>query len=98
MPVWSEIVNLSWPIGFHPDYEVTHGGHYMTEMVPKGETAHQWSQMVTVTGEKGLSANPNLDAIKFSFTMVSGFTGNRPHENQRPRCLYCMGKLRDRGT
>ncbi len=78
MPVWSEIVNLSWPIGFHPDYEVTHGGHYMTEMVPKGETAHQWSQMVTVTGEKGLSANPNLDAIKFSFTMVSGFRGVCP--------------------
>jgi hypothetical protein len=74
MPVWSEIVNLSYPIGFHPDYEKTHGGHYMIELVPKGETANQWSQMVTVTGEKGLSANPNFDeSKKFSYAMASGF-------------------------
>jgi hypothetical protein len=78
MPVWSEILNLSYPIGFHADYEITHGGHFIIELVPKGETAHQWSQMVTVTGEKGLSANPNVDALKFSFSMVSGFKGACP--------------------
>jgi len=78
MPVWSEILNLSYPTGFHPDYENTRGGHYMIELVPKGETVHQWSQMVTVTGEKGLSANPNIDAHKFSFSMVSGFKGACP--------------------
>jgi len=49
MPVWSEIVNLSYPVGFHSDYENTRGGHYMIELVPKGETAYQWSQMVTDT-------------------------------------------------
>jgi len=78
MPVWSEIVNLSWPIGFHSDYENTRGGHYMIELVPKGETANQWSQMVTVSGEKGLASNPNLDEIKFSYQMVSGFKGVCP--------------------
>jgi hypothetical protein len=78
MPVWSEIVNLSYPVGFHSDYENTRGGHYMIELVPKGETAYQWSQMVTVTGEKGLSANQNLDEIKFSYGMVSGFKGVCP--------------------
>jgi hypothetical protein len=78
MPVWSEIVNLSWPTGFHPGDEFTHGGHYQVELVPKDETVHQWSQMVTVTGEKGLSANPNLDEIKFSYSMVSGFKNACP--------------------
>jgi hypothetical protein len=78
MPVWSEIVNLSWPAGYYPVYENTLGGHYMIELVPKGETVHQWSQMITVTGGKGLSANPNLDEIKFSYTMVSGFKGACP--------------------
>ena len=78
MPVWSEILNLTYPIGFHADYENTRGGHYMIELVPKGETANQWSQMVTVTGEKGLSANPNLDEIKFSYAMASGFKNACP--------------------
>jgi hypothetical protein len=79
MPVWSEILNLSYPIGFHSDYELTHGGNYMIELVPKGETATQWTQMVTVTGAKGLASNPNFDeAKKFSYFMASGFKKSCP--------------------
>jgi hypothetical protein len=58
-PIFSELVMSPCPEGFHPAYQNTNGGHYTLEMVPKGETVDKWSQMVTVTGVQGHSADPN---------------------------------------
>jgi hypothetical protein len=58
--IYSEAVAFSYPDGFQPGFQRTNGDHFIMELVPKGETVDQWSQMVTVTGTKGLSANPAL--------------------------------------
>jgi hypothetical protein len=61
-PIFGEIVESPCPEGFHPAYQNTNNGHYTLEMVLKGETVDQWTQMVTVTGVQGHSADPNVTA------------------------------------
>jgi hypothetical protein len=61
-PIFSEIVMSQQPVGFHEAYQNTNGGHYTLEMVLKGETVDQWSQMITVTGVQGHSDDPNVTA------------------------------------
>ena len=61
-PIFSEIVMSPCPDGFHPAYQNTNGGHYILEMVLKGETVDQWTQMVTVTGVQGSVDNQNATA------------------------------------
>jgi len=61
-PIFSELVMSPCPDGFHPAYQNTNGGHYTLEMVLKGETVDQWTQMVTVTGVQGHSTDPTVTA------------------------------------
>jgi len=59
MPIFSEIVRSPCPDGFHPVYQKTNGGFYIFEMVLKGETVDEWTQMITVTGTQGNAENQN---------------------------------------
>jgi hypothetical protein len=77
-PIFSQLVTFSFPKGFKMVFENTNGGRYIREAVLDGETADQWSQMITVTGAKGLSANPNLSAQSFIERIASGFKGACP--------------------
>jgi hypothetical protein len=61
-PIFSEIVISPQPDGFHAAYQNANGGHYILEMVLKGETVDQWTQMVTVTGVQGNADNQNATA------------------------------------
>jgi hypothetical protein len=72
-PIFSEIVVRPYPEGFVEAYEHTHGDNYINEMVLKGETVDQWSQMVTTTGRQGLSSTANLTPEIFLARIASGF-------------------------
>jgi hypothetical protein len=74
-PIFSELVLFSAPRDFKPVFEQTGsaGKFYIREMVLEGETVERWSQMITVTGAKGLAANPKVTAESYLESMVSGF-------------------------
>jgi hypothetical protein len=72
-PIFGQLVTFSFPKGFKTVFENTNGGRYIREAVLDGETADQWSQMITVTGAKGLAANPNLSPQSFIERIASGF-------------------------
>jgi hypothetical protein len=60
-PVFSQLVMLSFPKGFKPAaFEKTQGNFYIQESVLDGETVEAWSQLITLTGFKGLAADPGM--------------------------------------
>ena len=78
-PIFSQLVTFSMPANFAAVFENTRGGHYIREAVLKGETPQAWTQMITVTGEKGLSSNPNATPEKFAGSIAGGFKAACPY-------------------
>jgi hypothetical protein len=72
-PIFSQLVMLSLPAGFKTVAERTNADQYLREAVLDGETVDRWSQMITVTGVKGLAANPNVTARSFVGGIAAGF-------------------------
>jgi hypothetical protein len=72
-PIFSQLVTFSLPKGFMPAFENAKGGQYIQESVLEGESTTKWSQMITITGAKGLASNPNLTPTRFAGGMASGF-------------------------
>jgi hypothetical protein len=77
-PIFSQLVMLSFPKGFETVFENTNGNRYTREAVLKGETVDQWTQMITVTGAKGLAASADLSAQSVVEQIASGFKGACP--------------------
>jgi hypothetical protein len=77
-PIFNQLVMLSLPRGFKTVFENATGNQYTREAVLEGETVDQWSQMITVTGAKGLVANPDVSAQSFVERIVSGFKNACP--------------------
>ena len=79
-PVFSQLVRLPMPKGFVVAFENTSGGgnQYIWEAVLKGETTAKWSQMITLTGAKGLAANPNLTPRLLIERIAGGFKRDCP--------------------
>jgi hypothetical protein len=72
-PIFGQLVSFSMPLNFAVVFENTKGAQYTREAVPKGETAERWTQMITVTGAKGLAGNANVTPEKFAGGMAGGF-------------------------
>ena len=104
-PIFSQLVMLSLPKGFTTVFENTNGTQYTREAVPDGETVDRWSQMITVTGAKGLAANPRVTPQSFLEQIADGFKNACPAtfsakvlrrlQDQRPRRVRRAGRLRD---
>jgi hypothetical protein len=77
-PIFSQLVKFSLPKGFTTVFEDSNGKQYTREAVLNGETVERWSQMVTVTGAKGLSATPKLTPQSFLERIASGFESACP--------------------
>ena len=73
MPVFGQLLAFSYPGGFVPVFEQTKNGSYIQESVPKGESVQRWSQMITVTGAKGLASDPEQSPERFASGMAAGF-------------------------
>lgn len=72
-PIYSQLVRISYPVGFKFAHQNDSGTYYIQESVLDGETVKAWSQMVTVTGSKGLAANPNVTPERLVQQIAGGF-------------------------
>lgn len=77
-PIFSQLVTFSMPQAFVVVGENTNGPSYIREAVLKGETASRWTQMITITGAKGLVANPKLTPEAFAASIAGGFKSACP--------------------
>ena len=77
-PIFSQLVTFSMPQAFVVVGENTNGPSYIREAVLKGETASRWTQMITITGAKGLVANPKLTPETFAASIAGGFKSACP--------------------
>ena len=73
MPVYSQLLAFSYPKGFVPVFEQAKNGSYIQESVLKGESVQRWSQMITVTGARGLASNPEQSPLRFASELAAGF-------------------------
>jgi hypothetical protein len=72
-PIFSQLVVTGSPQGFVPASEKTKAEFYIRESVPKGETVDNWTQMITVTGMKGFSSNPQATPKAVLNNLAGGF-------------------------
>jgi hypothetical protein len=77
-PIFSQLVMLSFPKGFKTVFENTTASQHTREAVLTGETVDRWSQMITVTGAKGLASNPDVSAQSFVERIAGGFKSACP--------------------
>lgn len=72
-PVYGQLFMHTLPAGFKPVFEDTQPTGYIRESVLAGETVKQWTQMVSVTGVKGLAAKPNASPQVLAAGIAGGF-------------------------
>jgi hypothetical protein len=72
-PIYGQLVRFSMPSNFVAAHENVNGPSYIREAVLKGETVKAWTQMITVTGAKGIAGNPQVSPEKFAVSMAAGF-------------------------
>lgn len=77
-PIFGQLVSFAMPSDFVAVFENTKGGHYIREAVLKGETPERWTQMITVTGEKGMTPTPGASPERFAGTIAGGFKSACP--------------------
>jgi hypothetical protein len=77
-PIFGQLVTFSMPSAFVAIGENTNGPSYIREAVLRGETADRWTQMITVTGAKGLVANPKVTPETFAASIAGGFKSACP--------------------
>jgi hypothetical protein len=72
-PIFSQLVSVPLPKGFVPAFEDTKGGQYIQEWVLQGENLKKWSQMITLTGSKGLALNVSIPPARIAGGIADGF-------------------------
>ncbi|MEP7186940.1 MAG: hypothetical protein ABI767_14000 [Rhodanobacter sp.] len=72
-PIFSQLLAFKMPLMFHVVNEETSAHGYIREAVPNGETADQWTQMITVTGYKDVAANPGPPPAVLINTIAGNF-------------------------
>lgn len=76
--IFGQLLMFSLPKGFKPAFEDARGGQYIQESVLDGESVKKWSQMLTITGAKGLASNPDVSPQAFANKMADGFRNACP--------------------
>lgn len=77
-PIFGQLVSFAMPSNFTVVFENTKGGHYIREAVLSGETPERCTQMITVTGEKGMALTPGHSPQVFASTIAGGFKSACP--------------------
>jgi hypothetical protein len=72
-PVFGQLVRFSMPAKFVTASENTEENFYIREAMPKGETVNAWTQMITVTGSRGMAASANFSPQKLAASIALGF-------------------------
>ena len=79
VPMFHQLLRFSYPLGFRAVFESARGDTYTQESVRTGETLDHWTEMITVSGARGLSADQNVTPQKFMERMASGFRSECPN-------------------
>jgi hypothetical protein len=87
-PVFSQLLMTSIPKGFSTVFVNTSDTEYIREAVPEGEDVDTWTQIITVTGAKGLASNPDVTPRKYAEGMAAGFRQACPES-------FSAGKISD---
>ena len=77
-PIYSQLVVFSLPSNFKTVFENSNGKNYIREAALKDETTERWSQMITVTGAKGLAHDPAITPESFAASIAGGFKSACP--------------------
>ena len=72
-PIYGQLVRFSMPLNFVVAFENANGDNYIREAVLKGETVDAWTQMITVTGAKGLARHQQVTPQSFAVSIAAGF-------------------------
>jgi hypothetical protein len=72
-PVFGQLVRFSMPAKFVTASENTEENFYIREALPKGETVNAWTQMITVTGSRGMATSANFSPQKLAASIALGF-------------------------
>lgn len=72
-PVFGQLVAYQQPTAFRTVFEDAKPQGYLREAVLAGETVERWTQMITITGHKGLAANPAVTPLSFMDNLGGGF-------------------------
>lgn len=73
-PVFAQLVTAPLPAGFVPAYEDASDTGYINEAVLDGETVDNWTQMITLTGAKGLALGDQpTDAVGFAEYLAGSY-------------------------
>lgn len=77
-PIFGQLVAFAQPLGFVVAFEQPTADRYIREAVLKGETTEDWSQMITVTGAKGLAADARMTPKALATGLAAGFRNACP--------------------
>ncbi|WP_445145837.1 hypothetical protein [Dyella sp. Tek66A03] len=79
-PIFNQLLLLSAPSTFRPVFENVgnRGAFYIAESVPAGESAKQWTQMITKTGAKDLATRANLSPQVLAVNLAGRFKSACP--------------------
>jgi hypothetical protein len=72
-PVFGQLVRFTMPANFVAASENTEENFYIREAVPRGETVSVWTQMITVTGSRGMATSANFSPQKLAASIALGF-------------------------
>lgn len=79
VPVFSQLILMSQPEGFVPAYENTRGIQYVRELVKAGETTKNWTEMITLSGTKGLAEVAKATPQILVTRIAAGFQRDCPN-------------------
>ena len=71
--VFDQRISYSLPAGFVPAYAQQAGDQYIQEAVPRGESVEAWTQMITLTGARGLATRPGVTPGRVADRIAGGF-------------------------
>jgi hypothetical protein len=72
-PVFGQLVRFSMPSNFTAVSENTRDAFYIREAVPRDETVETWTQMITITGHRGMARIANFTPQKLAASIAMGF-------------------------
>lgn len=59
-PIFSQIVAVRLPQGFRPASEQRMANSYVNNSIPQGESADNWTQMISLRGERNAASTPGI--------------------------------------
>ncbi len=75
-PVYSQLVAVPVPSHFKAGFEREKNGSYMLELTPSSETVDHWTQLITVTGGKGLASR--MTVLDMATNLAEGYQAACP--------------------